>query len=181
MSLTRSVTRFRSRGSVALAAGSVGAVALLIGTTGAVAEAASQGIHSAVLAYYLQNQTHEYLTPSGRPFTPSATHPIKPGDQIDRIDLLYAGSSASHAGVWSASDHQHCVFNARGDAVCHAQISIAGSLVLTEVTQSRPTTTIREKVVGGSGAYAGVTGKAVVVLPTPLALDGDLTLTLHGV
>jgi hypothetical protein len=167
--------------TLAIGAVTAAGTALLLGTTAGVAGAATEGSGARVLPYYLQNQSHEYLTPAGKPFTPSASHPIKPGDQIERTDLLFAGTSASHAATWSATDHQLCVFNAQGDAVCQAQIAVDGSLILTEVTQSRPKTTIREKVVGGAGAYAGVTGKAVIVLPTPLALDGDLTITLHGV
>ncbi|HEU0239408.1 MAG TPA: hypothetical protein VFR11_09060 [Micromonosporaceae bacterium] len=134
---------------------------------------------SQVLHYYLRNVSMSFVTSTGAPFTPSPSDPPKPGYVQERTDLLYAGDTARHAATWSASDHQRCVFDEQGDAVCQAEVAVGGSMILASVTLSDPTAAVTETVTGGVGSYVGVSGTAVFVRSATAPTDGDLTITLH--
>jgi hypothetical protein len=137
-----------------------------------------------VLHYFSKFESQVFRTAAGKPFNPSEKDPPVPGDSIEGTNLDYVGNSVHHAANWTASDHELCTLDNKGDPVCHAEIAIGGSMILAEADLgpvSASTTTSTFQVTGGTGAFQGVTGKVVAVQTDPSAQtsNSDVTITLQ--
>lgn len=134
--------------------------------------------------YFSKFESQAFLTAAGKSFAPSEKNPPVPGDYVESTDLDYVGNHVLHAPNWTASDHELCILDSKGDPVCHAQVAIGGSMILAQgALPGGPNTPPRLtfEVTGGTGTFQGVTGTIVVVNITPSAQtsNSDVTITLH--
>jgi hypothetical protein len=137
-----------------------------------------------VLHYFSKFETQVFQTSAGKPFSPSQKNPPVPGDSIDSTNLDYVGDNAHHAANWTASDHELCILDNKGDAVCQAEVAIGGSMILAHANLghvSASTTTSTFQVTGGTGTFEGVTGTIVAVQldPSSQTSDSEATITLQ--
>ena len=137
-----------------------------------------------VLRYFSKFESQVFLTTTGKPFTPSQKNPPGPGDSIEGTNLDYVGDHLHHAASWTASDHELCVLDDRGNPVCHAQVAIGGSMILAQADLghvSASTSTSTFQVTGGTGTFQGVTGTIAVVQLDPSAQtsNSDVVITLQ--
>jgi hypothetical protein len=137
-----------------------------------------------VLHYFSKFESQVFLTASGKPFNPSEENPPVPGDTIEGTNLDYVGNHIHHAPNWTASDHELCVLDNKGNPVCHAQVAIGGSMILAEadlghVTAHTAISTFH--VTGGTGTFQGVTGTIVAaqIDPSSQTSNSDVTITLR--
>jgi hypothetical protein len=137
-----------------------------------------------VLHYFSKFESQVFLTASGKPFNPSEENPPVPGDTIEGTNLDYVGNHIHHAPNWTASDHELCVLDNKGNPVCHAQVAIGGSMILAEadlghVTANTAISTFH--VTGGTGTFQGVTGTIVAaqIDPSSQTSNSDVTITLR--
>jgi hypothetical protein len=181
--------RRHRRAGVSVGRGLVAASAALITAGLPVAVANASALHPGteqVLHYFSKFESQVFLTTAGKPFNPSEKNPPGPGDSIDGSNVDYAGNNTHHAATWTASDHELCVLDNKGDPVCQAQIAIGGSMILAEANLGRvaaSATTSTFHVTGGTGVFDGVTGTVVAVQLNPRAetSNSDVTITLqHG-
>jgi len=148
---------------------------------GSVAGAATRRASSVqVLHFFSEAQTMTFSTAAGKPFSPSKANPPAAGDEIESTDLDYVGNHLHHAAKWTVSDHLLCIFPAKGDPVCHAQIAIGGSMILLRGLATRATST-PFVITGGTGQFNGATGSLVSVNidPNSDSSDSDLTIKLR--
>jgi hypothetical protein len=151
----------------------------LVGTNASVAQTNAQQ----VLHYFSKFESQVFLTAAGKPFNPSEKNPPVPGDSIEGTNLDYVGNHVHHASDWTASDHELCILDNKGDPVCHAQVAIGGSMILAQADLghvSASTSTSTFQVTGGTGTFHGVTGTivAVEIDPTSQTSNSDVTITL---
>jgi hypothetical protein len=137
-----------------------------------------------VLHYFSKFESQEFLTATGKPFTPSQKDPLVPGDVIDGTNIDYVGNNAHHAANWTASDQELCTLESKGNVVCQAQIAIGGSMILAQADLghvSASTSTSTFQITGGTGAFQGVTGSIVAVQidPSSQTSNSDATITLQ--
>jgi hypothetical protein len=137
-----------------------------------------------VIHYFSKVESQAFLTATGKSFTPSEKDQPVPGDYVESTNLDYAGNHVHHAPTWTASDHELCILDSKGNPVCHAQVAIGGSMILAQATiPGGPNTPpkLLFEVTGGTGTFQGVTGTIVVVNITPSAQtsNSDVTITLH--
>jgi hypothetical protein len=137
-----------------------------------------------VLHYFSKFESQVFLTGAGKPFSPSEKNQPVPGDAIEGTNLDYVGNHVHHAPNWTASDHELCILDSKGDPVCHAQVAIGGSMILAQADLghvSASTTTSTFQVTGGTGTFQGATGTIVVVEldPSSQTSDSDVTITLQ--
>ncbi|HXW78468.1 MAG TPA: hypothetical protein VEJ84_03165 [Acidimicrobiales bacterium] len=150
------------------------------GANASVVQSASQE----VLHYFSKFESQIFLTAAGKPFNPSEKNPPVPGDSIEGTNLDYVGNHVHHAANWTASDHELCVLDNKGNPVCHAQVAIGGSMILAEADLGHVTantTTSTFQVTGGTGTFQGVTGTIVSTQtdPTSQTSNSDVTITLR--
>ena len=137
-----------------------------------------------VMHYFSKFESQLFLTAAGKPFSPSEKNPPVPGDSIEGTNLDYVGDNTHHAANWTASDHELCVLDDKGNPVCHAQVAIGGSMILAQADLghvSASTTTSTFQVTGGTGSFQGVTGTVVAVEidPSSRTSNSDVTITLR--
>jgi hypothetical protein len=137
-----------------------------------------------VLHYFSKFESQVFLTTSGKPFSPSEKNQPVPGDSIEGTNLDYVGNHVHHATNWTASDHELCVLDDKGNAVCHAEVAIGGSMILAQANLghvSASTSASTFQITGGTGIYQGVTGTIVAVQLDPSAQtsNSDATITLQ--
>ncbi len=137
-----------------------------------------------VLHYFSKFESQVFLTAAGKLFSPSEKNPPVPGDSIEGTNLDYVGDDAHHASNWTASDHELCILDDKGNPVCHAQIAVGGSMILAQADLghvSASTSTSTFQVTGGTGTFQGVTGTIMVVQLDPSAQtsNSDVTITLR--
>lgn len=170
------------------ARGAIVAASLALLTSGSPFAAANASVvrpgTQQVLHYFSKFESQVFLTAAGKPFIPSEKNPPIPGDSIDGTNLDYAGNNVHHAADWTASDHELCILDNKGDPVCHAEIAIGGSMILAEADLgpvTAGTTTLTFQVTGGTGAFQGVTGRVVTVQvdPSDRTSNSDVTITLQ--
>ena len=78
------------------------------------------------------------------------------GDRIEFTELGFRGTQAKHVKRWTMSSHTICTFQAKGGPICDGQAAVGGNqLLLFRTTDATGT-----RIVGGTGRYAGATGKA---------------------
>ena len=158
---------------------------ITVGSPFATASAsAAQGDSQQVLHYFSKFESQVFLTTTGKPFSPSEKNPPVPGDSIEGTNLDYVGNHLHHAANWTASDHELCVLDNKGNPVCHAQVAIGGSMILAQADLghvSASTAMSTFEVTGGTGAFEGVTGTIAVVELDPSAetSNSDVTITLQ--
>jgi hypothetical protein len=103
-----------------------------------------------LLRIYDKPVTTTLTTTSGRVISrPSYPQP-KPGDVLDVYSVDYAGNHLHHAKQWSMSAHLRCTFRP-GPPDCESHIAIGDSLLIFR----------GNKLVGGTGHYAGATGRVL--------------------
>jgi hypothetical protein len=139
----------------------------------------SASAHHEVFHYFLKNESTVFRTASGKIFHPSQANPPKPGDSEERNDLEYVGTRANHAKHWTATDEDLCIFSAKGQPVCHAEVAIGGSMVVAEHTFSRPEKDVTYRVTGGTGKFHGLTGKIVIRGNNSEVSNANVTISLH--
>ncbi len=137
-----------------------------------------------VLHYFSVFESQVFLTATGKPFSPSEKNPPVPGDSIESTNLDYVGDNAHHAANWTASDHELCTLDTKGDAVCHAQVAIGSSMILAQANLghvSASTSASTFQVTGGTGTFQGVTGTVVAVQLDPRSptSNSEATITLQ--
>jgi hypothetical protein len=158
---------------------------ITIGSPLAAANAsAAQADTQQVFHYFSKFESQVFLTTTGKPFTPSEKNPPGPGDSIEGTNLDYVGNHVHHAASWTASDHELCVLDNKGNPVCHAQVAIGGSMILAQADLghvSASTSTSTFQVTGGTGTFQGVTGTIAVVQLDPSAQtsNSDVVITLQ--
>jgi hypothetical protein len=137
-----------------------------------------------VLHYFSKFESQVFLTATGKPFSPSEKNPPVPGDSIESTNLDYAGDNAHHAANWTASDHELCILDNKGNPVCHAQVAIGSSMILAQANLghvSASTSASTFQVTGGTGTFLGVTGTIVAVQldPSSRTSNSEATITLQ--
>ncbi len=135
-----------------------------------------------VLHYFSKFESQVFLTTTGKPFNPSEENPPGPGDSIEGTNLDYVGNHLHHAANWTASDHELCVLDNKGNPVCHAQVAIGGSMILAQADLghvSASTATSTFQVTGGTGAFQGVTGTIEVVQLDPSAQTSNSDVVIR--
>jgi hypothetical protein len=170
-------SRHRRISAVAVTAIALAATAATFGVGTASPRAASA--HHEVFHFYLKNESTVFRTASGKVFHPSQANPPKPGDSEERNDLEYVGTRANHAKHWTASDEDFCIFNAKGDPVCHAEVAIGGSMVVADHTFSKPQPDVTYHVTGGTGKFHGMHGKIVIRGNNSEVSNANVTISLH--
>jgi hypothetical protein len=137
-----------------------------------------------VLHYFSKFESQVFLTATGKPFSPSEKNSPVPGDSIESTNLDYAGDNAHHAANWTASDHELCVLDNKGNPVCDAQVAIGSSMILAHANLgpvSASTSSSTFQVTGGTGTFQGVTGTIVAVQldPSSRTSNSEATITLQ--
>ncbi len=107
--------------------------------------------------------------PNGKLITNPAQQP-GPGDVLDVYSLEYVGSHSDHAARSTMSAHLNCVFG-KGEPTCESDIAIGGSLLVFH----------GNTLVGGTGAYAGATGRILSNKTIGTTNDADIVarITTH--
>lgn len=137
-----------------------------------------------VMHYFSKFESQVFLTAAGKPFSPSKTDQPVAGDSIDGTNLDYVGSHLHHAAGWTASDHELCILDSKGNPVCYAQVAIGGSMILAQADLGHVSASTSEstfQVTGGTGTFQGVTGTIVAVEldPSSRTSNSDVTITLQ--
>jgi hypothetical protein len=149
--VTRHGTLF-ARASLA-AAGTLVAFALTAAPAGA----------ATTLHFFQKSTLQEFVDPAGNPIT-SPNAPPAVGDQFIANDENYLGNHKHHAKHWTATDHLVCtitsVTGTGGQATCHGEIAIGGSMLLAEnvpiTLNNSPTSVV--KITGGTGKFSHARG-----------------------
>lgn len=186
MPINRSTTLGRShrRAGLCFRTGLVVASAALVTIGSSFVGANASVLHPAtkqVLHYFSKFESQVFLTVAGKPFSPSENNQPGPGDSIEGTNLDYVGNSVHHAPSWTASDHELCILDSKGNPVCHAQVAIGGSMILAQADLghvSASTTTSTFQVTGGTGTFQGVTGTIVAVEIDPSAQTSNTNVTI---
>jgi hypothetical protein len=137
-----------------------------------------------IMHYFSKFESQVFFTAAGKPFSPSKKDQPVPGDSIDGTNLDYVGNHVHHAPGWTASDHELCILDSKGNPVCYAQVAIGGSMILAQADLahvSASTSKSTFQVTGGTGTFQGVTGTIVAVEldPSSQTSNSDVTITLQ--
>jgi hypothetical protein len=168
------------RGLLAAATALITIGSPLVGANASVVHPSTQQ----VLHYFSKFESQVFLTATGKPFIPSEKNQPVPGDSIESTDIDYAGDNAHHAANWTASDHELCVLDNKGNPVCHAEVAIGGSMILAQANLgpvSASTSSSTFQVTGGTGTFQGVTGTIVAVQldPSSRTSNSEAIITLQ--
>jgi hypothetical protein len=176
-SAVRPIRPTRRRCAFLAGATTLAGVALAAGLGAGVAGASPRTGNTHVLRFFAKTASFTYITASGKDVK-ALPKPSTPGDQIEETDLDYVGNHAHHAAKWTYTDVERCIFLSKASVPCYVEIAVGGSMILAVGTLGESASgksTFR--VVGGTGAYAGATGKAVAA-DTPGG-DDDVVATVH--
>jgi hypothetical protein len=152
----------------------------LVAGASALGPVASASGTTQTLHFFSKNVSDSWTTASGQPIPggPSQSNPPAPGDQLEQTDLDYVGTHTHHARNWTATDHLSCVVNSQSQPVCQGEVAIGGSMVLATATPTGSAQSTFE-VVGGTGAFQGVSGTVASDNYSPNSEDSDITITLR--
>jgi len=105
--------------------------------------------HTETLHVYDAPEKVVLTGPNGKVITDPSKQP-GPGDVLDVYSLEYVGNHSHHAAHSTRSSHTHCVIG-HGAPTCESEIAIGGSLLVFH----------GHTLVGGTGPYAGATGRVL--------------------
>lgn len=155
--------------------GAIGLCVMAAATSPALAGGAQRGAGKTItLRFYSVVTSFTYTRADGTvvqrpPQAPSA------GDQMEIVELAYKGTHQNHARKWSITSHTVCVFkSAKGAPTCDGQSAVGGNQMLFFHTPADSAPIVS----GGTGRYAGATGKAAM---TEIANtnNSDVTVVVH--
>jgi hypothetical protein len=162
--------------AAALAAALGTSLILGAGISGAAPVGSSKG---GVLRFYSKQVSFTYTTAGGKQLT-NPPNTATPGDVVQFTDLDYVGNHSHHAKSWTISDHGLCIFITPSEGNCYVQVAVDGSMILAQGPlnmSNSPSFT----VVGGSGAYMGITGTVAThnLDPNSPTSPSDVVITMH--
>jgi hypothetical protein len=161
--------RIAALGLIAASALAAGAV-----TAGAAPSGQAAAKRATVVQSFYSKQTSFVFTRADGKVVMPPPQQAAAGDRIEFTELGFRGTHAKHAKRWTISSHTICTFQAKGGPVCDGQAAIGGNqLLLFHTTDATGT-----RVSGGTGRYAGATGK-VAMTEIEGSNDSDFVLTLN--
>jgi hypothetical protein len=108
--------------------------------------------HSETLRVFSKAQTFTLTAPDGTVAHQPPAGPVAPGTVMEIDSLDYVGSYKKHEKRPSFSDYLHCTFGTDPENPdCYGYVAIDGALLRFHGFD----------IVGGTGRYAGATGKTV--------------------
>lgn len=128
-------------------AAAVAAVPALAGAASSRQSPHVSAAHTETLHVYDVPEKLVLTSPNGKHIKISSKQP-GPGDVLDEYSLEYIGNHSHHAAHSSLSVHLRCVFG-KGAPTCESDVAIGGSLLVFR----------GNTLVGGTGPYAGATGR----------------------
>ena len=151
---------------------------VVIGAFCAVAIPAASANTATTLHFFDRNLSSTFTDPSGHSIGNSTTPPPS-GSAVDSTAIGYAGNSAHHAKVPTASIHLDCIVTTAPKAVCFAQVAIGGSMLLanqfTVSLAGSESPFSKVEINGGIGKFAHARG---TVHTTPVGTsDSNITIT----
>jgi hypothetical protein len=125
--------------------------------------------HTQTLHVYDAPEKVVLTGPNGKPIKNLSQQP-GPGDILDDYSLEYVGNHSHHAAHSSMSAHLRCVFG-KGAPTCESDVAIGGSLLVFH----------GNTLVGGTGPYAGATGRILSNKTIGKTNDADIVarITTH--
>jgi hypothetical protein len=150
-------------------AAAVAAIPALASATSSHRSAQVSAAHTRTLHVYDAPEKVVLTGPNGKVITDPSTQP-GPGDVLDVYSLEYVGNHSHHAAHSSMSAHLRCVFG-KGQPTCESDIAIGGSLLVFD----------GNTLVGGTGPYAGATGRVLSNKTIGNTNDADIVarITTH--
>ena len=147
----------------------VAAVPALATATSSRQSAHVAAAHTQTLHVYDAPEKVVLTGPNGKVITDPSKQP-SPGDLLDVYSLEYVGNHAHHAAHSSMSAHLLCAFG-KGEPTCESDIAIGGSLLVFH----------GNTLVGGTGPYAGATGRVLSNKTIGNTSDADIVarITTH--
>lgn len=125
--------------------------------------------HTETLHVYDAPEKVVLTGPNGTVITDPSQQPGR-GDLLDVYSLEYVGNHSHHAAHSSMSAHVRCVIG-HGQPTCESDIAIGGSLLVFH----------GNTLVGGTGPYAGATGRVLSNKTIGKTNDADIVarITTH--
>jgi hypothetical protein len=150
-------------------AAAVAAIPALASATSSQHSPHAAAAHTRTLHVYDAPEKVVLTGPNGKVITDPSKQP-GPGDVLDVYSLEYVGNHSHHAAHSSMSAHLRCVFG-KGEPTCESDIAIGGSLLVFH----------GNTLVGGTGPYAGATGRVLSNQTIGNTNDADIVarITTH--